>query len=75
MTLVQLKNSPIGTTEINSGENEHCPTGKPEMRFMAMHYERTSRGVRPRIYYAATEAEALEKAKAYDKTRKEKFQQ
>ncbi|MBK8468132.1 MAG: hypothetical protein IPL32_20355 [Chloracidobacterium sp.] len=73
MTLAQLKNSPKGTTEINSGETIDCPAGRPEMKFVAVHYEKGHRKITPRLFYAATEAEALEKAREHDRKRKEQF--
>lgn len=73
MTLATLSRSPIGTTEIASGENENWKPDlhSPEMKFMAVHYEKMQARVKPVIFYAGTETEALTLATAYDNTRKE----
>lgn len=73
MTLVELRKKPKGTTEINSGETIGCSPGRPEMKFVAVHYEKGHRKITPRLFYAATEAEALEKAREHDRKRKEQF--
>lgn len=73
MTLATLSRSPIGTTEIASGENENWnpDVHPPEMKFMAVHYEKMQGRVKPVIFYGETEQDALTLATAHDNTRKE----
>jgi hypothetical protein len=72
MTHSELANSPARTTHFKVRANKY--TTRPDMAFVADHHEKTNHGVKGCCFYAATEAEALEKAAAYDKKRKELFE-
>lgn len=69
MTLTELLASPVGTTHIFSEPNIYATN--PLMAFKAIHWEKTGVGVRPRMFFAETEFEALVKAEVYDRKRKE----
>lgn len=74
MTHMELYQSPTGTMRIYT---EYCPhnKGRPGYEWAAVHEEKIYKGVRPHVFYAATEAEALEKAEQYNEKRKEKHRQ
>jgi hypothetical protein len=70
MTLVELIKSPIGTTRFYVEERVRDPQ-RPELNFAAVHHEKISGGIRPKVFYAATAEAALAKARQYDNERKE----
>lgn len=74
MTLAKIHNSPIGTTEVVSGVNEHWDGKRADMKFIAWHLEKIPGGVRPIVYFGETEAEARGKAEERDRKRKLLFQ-
>ena len=76
MTLAELYASPIGTTFISLVKttvfwaDEYYRDLDYDV-YQATHYERVSKAIKPTVFQAATEEEAMQKAEAHDRKRKE----
>lgn len=68
-TLTEIHNGPNGAMAIFVRENVH--SREPETAFIATHYEKISRAVRPMDFYGETADTAQAKAEAHNKKRKE----
>jgi hypothetical protein len=72
LNMIDLGLRPIGTTSIAVAPNKYARNC--DQAFIATHYERIRKGVRPRSFYGDTETSAKTKAEEYDALRQAKFE-